>query len=587
MIEFSKFLPFAFGASLLLAACGGDSSSTSSESGTDVPDKPSFSVSSCKDATDPDVASKLEDAKSGITDILMALGEGNFKNAQTVSAKTKNSFKSILDKHPANCEAQLGYALSIVTDLVNNNEIKAFVDTIANKQNLLDMNVEDMNQILIAGNGKHITKMAQEAVAEAIPSLDSAIIYMNNIVGDDKFTCDFSFGDRTYELDRGEFAPTLSALYIAKAVLTFGASVNIDISANNRYDWLNDSSETNQIQNSTAQQIISLMNKESAFTTIYSNRKSSYRKIPNLLDSAITYIELGLQYGIDESKSGSKTQLNDPYIVGDDEMSDVSAADFKKAIDSLEHYRQGLRTGVTVTLPHGSKIKINVAKFFDITDGWQDYLPYHKFNDVEKWNIPEDGFYWTDKLDYHTYVEIEVSDILKEETKKKMKFDYFSAWLDSYYIDEDRHSELCIDIELYKDDYDYYFSCFEITMDKCTMKFEARTSYDDDETTIQAPAPIQLSSGVCKVENGKPLFARAYQELIPNSFYFTDAKGKKTISYQALVNGKLVDDDVEDYTLDEIEKLIFFPDITFGGILPDMTTDSFWAMLKKENSDDD
>ena len=43
----------------------------------------------------------------------------------------------------------------------------------------------------------------------------------------------------------------------------------------------------------------------------------------------------------------------------------------------------------------------------------------------------------------------------------------------------------------------------------------------------------------------------------------------------------------EDYTLNDMQKLIFFPDITFNGVLPDMTADKFWNILKTEGRDAD
>ena len=176
---FNKFFTVALGATALLAACGDGGSGTDATSQSpDVPKTPSFAVTSCQEVSDAAVAAELESAKSSIDDILNDFGNGNIKNAQAVSARTKNSFKAVLDKYPANCEAQLGYALSI----------NAYIDTVTNKMNLFDMGIEDFNQLLITGDGKLLSTMQQDAFAAAIPSVDSAIIFMKNIVGDDKFT---------------------------------------------------------------------------------------------------------------------------------------------------------------------------------------------------------------------------------------------------------------------------------------------------------------------------------------------------------------------------------------------------------------
>lgn len=579
----NKFIICAISACSLLAGCGSKSSSHSDKSpsapAADTPATPTFSVSSCEAVTDPGAVQQLESAKANIVDILRNLNSGDFHTAQVFSAQTKATFKAVLDKYPNSCEAQLGYALGIVADLVNNNEIKAFIDTVSNKQDLLDMDVNDFNRIFVTTDGKLLTSMAQSAMAQAIPSLDSAIIYMRSVVNNKDFTCNYTYEDRTFELDRGEFAPALGALFVAKSVLTFGASLNIDFSNNGKYDWLNDLYNDNygdEIKNSTAKQVIALMDKGSSFSTVYGNWKSNYRDIPNLLDSAISYVELGLLYGIEESATGIATQINDPYVVGDDEMSDVSAADFQKAIDSLEYYRGALRTGVEITLPAGSKVTVNVAKFFEITDGFQDYLPYHKFNNAETWNTPVDGFYWSTEISYYSYAKAELVKPTAEALKDG-QIGELDIWVSL--------SRLCIDGEIQNS---YLYKCYSMTSDNCTISFAEDGGYSYGSDIAYVPGPVKLSSNVCKVENGVSLFANAYNNTVPNAFYFTDASGKKTISYQALVNGKLDDSGYfKDYTLDDMKNFIFFPDVTFGGVLPGMTADRFWSIIIAEKRYDD
>ena len=591
----NKLIVCAFGATMLLAGCGskGGSDDKPTSPAADTPDTPSFNVSGCTELNDAAAQAQLESAKATIVDILQSLGEGDFHNAQVISAQTKATFKSVLDKYPSSCEAQLGYALGIVTDLVNNKEIKGFIDTVSNKKEIVDMNVNDYNRILMTADGKLLTSVAQTAMAEAIPSLDSAIIYLRNIVNNKDFTCNYTYEDRTFELDRGEFAPALAGLFVAKAALTLGASLNIDFSDNGNYDWMNDLENYNEYEASkiSMNEIRNLLSTKSSFTTVYDSWKSNYKNIPNLLDSAISYVELGLQYGIEESKNGTATQKNDPYIVGDGEMSDVSAKDFQKAIDSLEYYRQGLRTGVEVTLPQGSKVTINVAKFFDITDGFQEYLPYHKVNEATEWYKPDQGYGWAEVLTYKAYAEYDLGVAIRAELSKTVALRDFYAWVSMRYAWYDDYNdeatytpEVCMDIETADD---YYYNCYTTTVNNCTVTFTVPESQYRSNDLEFIPSPVKLGSEVCKVENGVSKFATAYQHSVENFFYFTDASGKKTLSLQGLENGYLEGNVVKDYSVRDLSKYIYFPDYTFGGVFPGMTADKFWNIIATESEEDD
>lgn len=592
LMNLKKYTILAATSVALLVGCGDDSSSSSAESNIGLPDTPSFSVSTCQTVTDPSLSTQLESAKADISEILKAIGDTEWERAQAMSAGNKKIFKDVLDKFPGNCEAQLGYTVSIITDLVNNREVKGFIDSVTNKQKFADLDVEDFNKYLINADGTKMSEQLQKAVASAIPSVDSAVIFMKNIVADENFVCNYTYEDRTYELDRGEFAPALAALYVAKSILTMAASLNIDFSYKGNYEWMNDVNKNidqDSISNESKSHIENLLSKSSSFTTVYDNWKQAYKNIPNLLDSAISYVQIGLQYGIDESKKGYESQKNDLYIVGDDEMSDVSASDFQKAIDSLEYYRKTLTTGVEITLPAGSKVTVNLGKFFEITDGWQDYFPYHKVNDVSTWLIPEEGNYvWTEDLTYRSYSNRYAEHLIERIYKKQIKdIDYI--WADIDYWNADT---LVLKVEVDPKNEHYYYDFFNITIDNCTLSFtktEPKYSYytTSEDAPIKALAPITLGPEFCKVENGVPMFATSINHPEENYVTFTDASGKKTISWQSLQTGHIVNDHVEDYKIDDLKNLIIFPDITFGGVLPGMTVEKFWEMIKTESRDDD
>lgn len=575
--------------SAFLIGCGDDSSSGTDESKIDVPSTPNFSVSTCQEVTDPSMSAQLEAAKADISEILKAIGDTEWERAQGMSANNKQIFKSVLDKFPGNCEAQLGYAVSIITDLLNNREVKGFIDSVTNKEKFADLDVEDFNKYLINADGTKMTDQLQKAVASAIPSADSAIIFMKNIVADENFVCNYTYEDRTYELDRGEFAPALAALYVAKSILTMAASLNIDFSYKGKYDWMNDFDENmdqDSISSETKNFIESLLSKSSSFSTVYDDWKSAYRNIPNLLDTAITYVQLGLQYGIDESKKGSAAQKNDLYVVGDDEMSDVSASDFQKAIDSLDYYRKSLFTGVEITLPAGSKVTINLGKFFEITDGFQDYFPYHKVNDVSTWLIPEEGNYvWAENMNYRSYAGEQIENLVgRIYTRNVADLDYVRADIEYW-----RKEELVISVDVEQGD-DWHYEDFDMSINGCTVSFQKseESYYNKPETYLIETIPsITLGPEFCKVENGVLMFATGFNYPIENYFTFTNASGKKTISWQSLETGHIVNNHVEDYKIDDLKSLIIFPDITFGGILPGMTVEKFWEILKTETRDDD
>ena len=93
---------------------------------------------------------------------------------------------------------------------------------------------------------------------------------------------------------------------------------------------------------------------------------------------------------------------------------------------------------------------------------------------------------------------------------------------------------------------------------------------------------------MCKTEGGKTKYATAYIENeVPNILYFTDKNGNKTYSLQDVVNGVEDDGERRNYTLDELSKIIIFPDITFGGVLPEMTVEKFWNDFLPAIFDDD
>ena len=566
-------------------------------------------VVGCQEITDEADKATIEKIKSDLTDVYSTFGDGDLNKAQEMSAATKSSIEAILKKYPGNCEAQLAYTASIISDIANNKKINNLVDTLLARTgkpgaslfsrdmmgssevsfNLAFHSTDELRGILVSD--------AQAAIATAIPSLDSAISYMTNIANDDAFTCSYTIDERDVELDRGEFAPALAALYVAKATLTALVSINLDIDENGKYDWIDSLMElgtkVNYYDNHGFERLFNLIGKDSKFTTIHNSWKKEYKNIPNLLDSAITYVQFGLQYGLEEAKNGLKTQENDLYIVGDGEEADLSTADAQKIIDSLSTIHDKLHTGIDIPYADGKTIKVNFSKLFENTDGIQKFLPYHVVNDKSEWVNPDGGFYWSENLEEEAYAQRFMQGYVAQEYYK------FNPNIESNQIygwDEDETSG-----KIFMDVYEPERIKAEIgyVADGCKIKFVVNSYVEGDPwAMINSDEPITktewkipdvtLPAGMCKDDKGTIKYAVAfYENEVPNFGYFTDKDGNKTETIQGLLNGKMVDSEIEKYTFEDLRKLIIFPDVTFGGVFPDMTVDSFWDEFIKGAIDDD
>ena len=602
----------AFFSLAFFAGCSDDTSSfvDPGESTEKPADTKVEVVAGCQEIKDETDKAEMLKAKESIVEVYSTFGEGDLNKAQQLSASTKETVQAILKKYPGSCEAQLGYVATIISDIANNKKINDILDTIyarkgMPKASILSGSVEDASRISIdftINSSDEIRDIlvsdVQSAIASAIPSLDSAISYMTNIANDDDFVCSYNFDDRDVELDRGEFAPVLAALYVAKASLTALVSINLNIDDNGKYDWI-DSLETidqtwNYSENAGIKQLVKLAGKDSKFTSIHSSWKTEYKNIPNLLDSAIFYVQFGLEYGLEEAKNGLATQENDLYVVGDDEMADLSTEDAKKIIDSLSTLKEQLRTGFDIPYADGKTIKFVPYKWFNNTDGILQFLPYHELNDMSIWDTPDGGFNWSENLEYQAYAQRFMQSHVAQSYHKfnpEAKSNEISSW-------DDDETSGTLHMEIYRPERIHAEIGYQA--DGCKIKFIIRNyeegysslstiGGDEPTTNTEWKVPdVTLPEGMCRVKDGKAQYAVAYRENeIPNILYFTDAKGNKTLTIQELINGKMVGDRVESYTAEDLRSLIVFPDITFGGVFPDMTEALFWDEIIPALGDDD
>lgn len=590
MLSIKKLPILLFGASFLLNAC------------SDTPEKttgpkiiPDFELAACEDITDAHSDSLLQLAATNSVELLTTIGNGDFAAAQATSVTTKQLYKSVLDKYPNNCAAQLGYAVSIIGNLVNNEDVKTITSALQEEgspqPNVMVLKTQEMPSILMKTSllakkesKEIISSDIQNAIVNAVlPSIDSAIIYMQNIVQAEAFQFTFTLNNAdkdTLQLDRGEFAPALAALHLAKALLTMVASLDLQIEKNGTNSWIDSLSHldiTNAESSTSLKHLYSLLDPKSAFTTVRTEWKKAWQSIPSMLDSAIVNVQLGLEYGIKESKSATNTQEHDPYIVGDGEFADVSPANFQKAIDSLEFFRSALSGPITVSLNKTDSLVINFSKFFSITEGFQDFLPYHQFTDLDKWfAIDEKNSNWSDILDYDSYVEVDI-----QKTALKIGDDLFKDDLSYVYIDYnggDGSYIAYIEGEV-NGRYEEYE--FNVIVEACTYQFIPFSNSDTEKYGTK----YTFSPEYCKTEGKEVNYLFANGEIIPNVMNFTDKNGKITFSFSEFMSDKTTIDEYGDYeytswTIEDFKTRIIFPDPTFNGIFPNLTQESLWATIK-------
>ena len=225
-----------------------------------------------------------------------------------------------------------------------------------------------------------ITDQVQSAIATGVlPAVDSAIILLRNITNTEDFSFTFTVEGKTIELDKGEFAPALGVLHFAKAYLIAAASINIDASKDKSYQWALTLSDLNSsdFENLSTEQraaldhVTGLLSSKSPFTTVRNGWESSWKSIPALLDTAISNVQEGLEYGIEEYNDPKNSQENDLYVVGLDEEADVSPQDLQEAIENMEMIKGFLRGPIEIDINDSLSITVNISKFFTITDGFK------------------------------------------------------------------------------------------------------------------------------------------------------------------------------------------------------------------------
>jgi hypothetical protein len=221
-------------------------------------------------------------------------------------------------------------------------------------------------------------------------------------------------------------------------------------------------------------------------------------------------------------------------------------------------------------------------------------------NDMSKWDSPDGGFYWSTDVEDQAYAQRYMQHVVAES------YANFNTSAGSIEISgwDDDETTGTIFMDIYEPD--RISARVEYAVTGCTVNFTIISYteglpyqfYDSDDpavaTTTWTIAPATIPEGMCKTENGVTQYAVAYRENeVPNILYLTDAKGNKTVTIQELVNGKLdANGELSSYTYEDLRNIIIFPDVTFGGVFPDMTVDFFWdeflpALMNGDDDEDD
>ena len=371
------------------------SSSSRSSSGTE-----NFSLkrSACDSKTDENTLMALDLINEKAFRMFESITKKNMEKVFDISAEVKPMYRAVLVKEPKNCNAQLGYAVASIVDLANNETLRNLYD---DYKFWYDYKIEsvaefvDMVEHLSTNNS--FTKTAQNALEKEVePMVDSAIVFMQNIMAQGNYALQIKDGDYIREMDNSEFGIALGGLFAAKAAVTIATSLNLEIDNDGRYKWINNldgltvgKKEPTAAQKAGLVKIVNLLGLNGTFARVYTNKQKAWKNVPNLVDSALVEIKAAFEYSLEESKTRG-AQDYDLYVVGKGADADISTSDVNEIIDNLKKGLKAARGPYDVEIK-GRTITVNARKFFENTDVVKNFLPYYKFDGSDL-----ETFYFTD-----------------------------------------------------------------------------------------------------------------------------------------------------------------------------------------------
>ncbi len=575
---------------LLLSACS-DSSSSSGRSSTDPNPIDKIEVGACESIDNKVLSVQVIEATDSLVQFAFGLVNApeDLEALQNRTEKAKEIFKTALESYPNSCDAQLGLAAAQMVNVIGNEDVSAIYRKFASGDDAQVFSLFNIRNnfagtalkaaVKTQDDDKLITDRVQEIIANAaLPSIDSAIYLLNNIRKTEDYTFSYETDNLEIYLGQGEFALSVGTLNALKAFLTVIASYELDASLDNSYDWLTSSLNWSEFlseedaaltdeDKAALEHAISLFENNSTFLSVKNSWKSAYKSIPDVLDSAIENMKDSYAYLLEQAKSGKTTSLS-PFV-GDGEESDLYADEIEQTLDILDSVQSALRGTMTVSID-GEDVQIDVRKFFELTDGFQQYLPYHTVNPIDTWKDAQtnpDPKYisWISADEYdadnHTvYAEKALSEKARETLNSSIILGEFGEDLNEMYFTTNDES--------------FWYASVE--WDGC--KYSIQEGYDIDAERTW----FSLDSSVCKTENGIAKFKAIDANITPNPFNFTDKNGNVTLSFtdfsQELFALKQRGAEMEEY-VSLLERTVIFPDPTFQGVFPNMDQHKISVLL--------
>ena len=572
-MDYKKLFGVAISSAFLMNACSDDSSSSSQG-----PSNPDIDISACVDIEDANLRAQIDDANKTVLQAIE--NRNNYENLKFYVANAEETFHKALNAYPNSCEAQFGLAVTLLANTINNSLVDSIYRVYESgdenlKLNLFNVDVGNYAGAIVnlsANKYGLINDRVQSTVVNTfIPKTDSAIALLQNVKSAGNFLYSLDNDGERLDIDEGDLDVAIGAVQAVNALLTAVASFNLDASLDDSYNWVKTADSVDRYRYSfenlnaneqkAIKQAISLLEKSSPFTTVKNSWKDRYKKIPEALDSAVENVKAGLTFKMLNAGKNPYSAFN----VGFDEESDISANDIQKSIDICDSIQKGLHGIVKVQI-HDSLLAVNIQKFFEITEGIQDYYPYHKIKPIETWTeFPKTGFDW--RSENWDDIDDEDSTILAEY-EIMSKFRSLSNHQYGRFYIYARQSYTSDTVEYFLDYYsDDGWESIKVYLSSCNYAFET-----DEFANTNSAEIYTFSDEVCQVKNGDAYYKVMDISVLSDVCMFSDKNGNKTANALEIIRH-------ENKTPDYYARTVIFPDPTFGGVFPEMTQEKLGKLI--------